>query len=670
LRQRFSFVSFFREAIRSIDSASFTVKDITPPVLTIISPVTGSLYSSEIPIAVSVQDDATGAANAEYRIDNGTWLPLPASDNFTGRYSTFWMPVKADEGSHIISFRATDNAGNISLPVSTSLTVKDVQSTGKLAGNVTVRPSPAYPGQDITLSYSITNNGVEDSENSTVAIKILNSETRETKQTFQVLLAIPAGTAVTGNFIARISDVTPQTYEAILIVTEHGVSEPEELAKTTFEVRPKLETRKMIRDATNLLVWINTECTQDSERHSPRYRRDWKNGNNECVKTALIEDILRQTVSGYFITAKRSEFQKELRNPFYTDILILGDKDQPEYLYMDELREQVYAGRGLISALFLKQNEQKRGAYSSLHGLRYSGEISARDLTLNIPVGFFPEQGSIQFSGRIAKVGVDAPEKIAAWIDTDNMRYPGIVTGGYGEGRTIFYAFDLASMLDDDNFSVLSSVLINSLLYIHTPLDTGRFYPFQTVPVATEIAGMGGGFDLRITETYPPEVKLLDQAHGTWITESPWITDVHIEHDETKSITYNALLTNNAGTYTLRTDVEYSDNIVSHNQSSTIDIAIEKDTASMSAEILHALNALDASARDAAKIRQAIRYIRKIQKKTVSSSIDVEMNIRYLMRTIQYVRMVRGVATREVLLMLDRLLLSFEGMYYYYEKMK
>jgi hypothetical protein len=119
-----------------------------------------------------------------------------------------------------------------------------------------------------------------------------------------------------------------------------------------------------------------------------------------------------------------------------------------------------------------------------------------------------------------------------------------------------------------------------------------------------------------------------------------------------------------------RNEKEKAEFIVSHNQSSTIDIAVEKDAASMSIEILHALNALNAPARDAVKIRQAIRCIRKIQKKTVSSSIDVEMNIRYLMRTIQYVRMVRGVDTREVLLMLDRLLLSFEGMYYYYEKMK
>ncbi|HWR59460.1 MAG TPA: Ig-like domain-containing protein, partial [Thermodesulfovibrionales bacterium] len=109
---------------KTLANSTFTVKDGTPPVVTIVSPASGGIYNSTIDLAVSVTDDGSGVDRVEYQIDGGTWKTMPSVNRVGGVYSTAWVPVFADNGSHNINFRATDKAGNFSTSAPVSFTIQ------------------------------------------------------------------------------------------------------------------------------------------------------------------------------------------------------------------------------------------------------------------------------------------------------------------------------------------------------------------------------------------------------------------------------------------------------------------------------------------------------------------------------------------------------------------
>jgi hypothetical protein len=107
---------------RNIAKTSFIVKDGTPPVVSILSPILERFYNSRIDISALAADYVSGIDKVEYQLDGGSWRVLLVSDPSQGRYSTPWDPVPSDEGVRTVSIRATDRAGNMSLPVSVQFT--------------------------------------------------------------------------------------------------------------------------------------------------------------------------------------------------------------------------------------------------------------------------------------------------------------------------------------------------------------------------------------------------------------------------------------------------------------------------------------------------------------------------------------------------------------------
>ncbi len=146
-------------ATKNIASASFTVKDLMPPVVTIASPAANGSYNSTMILSVLAVDNASGINKVEYQIDSGQWNLLPLSDPTQGRYTTTWNPAVTDNGGHIVSFRATDKAGNTSSPVSVGFTV---QMNTPPVGGIVINNGAKYtnsPAVTLTLSCTSTTSG-------------------------------------------------------------------------------------------------------------------------------------------------------------------------------------------------------------------------------------------------------------------------------------------------------------------------------------------------------------------------------------------------------------------------------------------------------------------------------------------------------------------------------
>jgi len=135
----------------TLGSASFSVKDLTPPVVTILSPAMNSSFNAAVSFAVTAADNASGVDKTEYQIDGGTWRLLSIADPSTGRYGTIWEVTVADNNSHTVFFRATDHAGNISAPVSTGFTVQ----IAALAPTALLNGTPTSPTNSVSAIFTV-----------------------------------------------------------------------------------------------------------------------------------------------------------------------------------------------------------------------------------------------------------------------------------------------------------------------------------------------------------------------------------------------------------------------------------------------------------------------------------------------------------------------------------
>jgi hypothetical protein len=359
--------------------------------------------------------------------------------------------------------------------------------------------------------------------------------------------------------------------------------------------------------------------------------------------------------------------------------MILGDYEPLTDHYGEELREQVYSGKGLLSSLYLKQGQCLEHDHDDeddpLFGLTYKEELSGSVHQINIPQGSLSGAVSFGAKGDALRVDVDDPAQIMGWIEWQKgyqwrpspKEYPGIVENQYGKGKTLFFAFDIGLTLDDENFTILSTILKNSLFYIHTPADTDAFSPYRFVPVMLTLKSLGGAFDLRVRETYPEELKLYNPATGHWVTDRPWVFDIHLNADETKTILYDALTPDKPGTYTLQTEVGYLENGVYHfYQELSKDIVVGKDTIKMVGDIIEKLNALSVSRHDELSLNNAILHMERVQNRRVTTIKDIEQNIEDILKAIDSLISITSTDISETRLLIDGLIEVWETKWYFY----
>ncbi len=563
---------------------------------------------------------------------------------------THWNTSTNPKGIYTVTLEVIDGMTVLSTST-TAFEILGSKDTGEgLAGTITAFPDPVYQGDDEAITYTITNRGNEDISDLKVKVIIVDPDTQEVKNTFEGTIDLSVNTTASGNFISSTSDLIPRIYLAILQVRSPTMPDSKTLASTTFEVRPRIEVTKTIPDIKNVLVWLNYSCVSEQ----------WSGDSEEkCVNKRLIQQALNDLGVNYHMVYDKKDFETELRNPLYTDFMILGDHNPVEDHFAEELREQVYSGKGLISSLFNRQDLDE-----DVFGIRFTGYLSARDYPVEFIESEIAPQSNFHSYGRALKIDVLNSDEIIAWIvevtKRETGRYPGIIMREYREGRVLFYAFDLG--MSSKDYEQFATLIKNSLNYIHTFSHTNSFYPNQFIPVEITIKGSGGSFDIRLSETYSPEIRLYDHLTGEWITENPWVRDIHLESDGAVRLLYYILTPDTMGTYNLKTDVSYLENgIYRFYRSLETDIVVLRDMQAISIDIISALNALSVSGEERAKVDNAINYIQKVMNRSITSDIDVEQNIHDILKAVDSIFSLTTVDITEIRLMMDGLLKVWEG---------
>jgi len=717
---------------KTIGTANFTVVDGTPPILTIVSPLPGNTLDSAFYLTVLATDNASGISSVEYRVDGNSWLPLPVSDPSAGLYSTLWEPTQEDEGDHTIRFRATDGAGNASIPVSTDITIMLISPFERLLGDLTAAPDPVYMGEEEILTYTLTNEVKKEIPGLVVRVLITDAATDANVTTLERTIDMPMEATIQDSFTLDTSGMLPGTYDAELLVALDTEPKPRGLADISFEVQSSLDATKVIADPINILVWVNDKCRRKEEPDKDRIRmraadteepaavndeeeyylmfldetgleppEEWPSEDaqasdadgsedtddadqtkiryclaswNQCIREDLLEQILAGAASSYRIVYTRKDFEKEMRNPFYTDILILGDHQPLGYTEALELRERVNDGTGLVSSLWLKRFtifSWQCWKKANVFGVYWKGSLGRGTYTVTTVEGPITEEGSFTAQGDAEKVEAVEDAFVAGWMIKENpgykknKEYPAIVLSEYGLGRTMYCAFDLGLSLSEENYDRMAQLITNAVSYVHRSEEGTAFMPFRFAPLRLELTSLFGGLDVRASETFPAELTLFDPAAGAWIEESPWTISLHLEPGETRAVSYYALTPDRAGTYALETEAGLmKDDAFIVLAELTTDIRVATDAATLIEDIIETLRSLSPDRKDKAKVRIVIRLIEGVRKRGNDTTRDIERNISDILISIDTLLMTKEVDTDPVRVMLDDLLRIEQGMYY------
>jgi len=588
-------------------------------------------------------------------------------------FNSFWNTAANAAGMYTVVLEILK--GTTSLSVSqTSFSIAGSPLTGEgLTGTISAAPSPVYRGDAETIAYSIRNIGNMDIANLQVQVLIVNPDTKEIKHAYNTSATITIGSASEGGFSISTIPLEPRKYLAIIQVQSASMSEPKTIANALFEVIPGLEAFKTIPDMVNLLVWINDKCNHQPPKKGEQCPEP---PSHDCIRVDLVEQILREAAVNYFIVYDKDAFEYEMRNPFYTDFMILGDHAPLTDHHADELREQVYSGKGLLSSLYLKHGICIGPEHEDepLFGLTYHGKLPGFSHKIDIPEGPLSAAVSFKADGDALRVEADDPNQILGWIGWQKGEncnptpkdYPGIVKNQYGVGKTLFFAFDIGKTLEEGTYQIISEIIKKGLSLIHTPVNTELFAPYQYVPIAITLKDLDGAIDLRITETYPQGLKIYDPYAGKWITDRPWQFDVHLDSEETETIFYYAFTPDQAGTHVLQTTIEYVENGNYYPcQMLSVSLPIAQDAAQTAQQILEALDALEVSRHsDKAAIKLAMMFINNVKTRTVRSPLAVEKNIHDVLKAVDAVLSIESADTSTIQLMMDELLKIWEAKAY------
>lgn len=674
---------------KDIASTSCTVKDGTPPLVQIVSPVSGSVIDGILDLSVIAKDNASGIKSVEYQLDDGIWQPLPTSDLSTGMYAISWTPATGDEGPHTISLRATDRAGNMSGPVCTEILIEFISLLEKLAGAITAQPNPVYTGQEETFVFSITNGSRKPVIDLLVTVLVKEPDTGDIKIALEKTIDVSLEDTVTDSLVMSTDNLPPRAYEAVLRVILAGETDFKVLDSTIFEVKPFLEATKIITDPINLLVWVNDEYHIKDDQPDSEFLRfrekdladaeqDHEWDIEQEINFDLLESILAEGVSSYTFVYLQQDFEKELRNPYYTDMLILGDHRSLGQETSCELSEKIHSGTGIISSLWYKDfsvlSDDCQGE-NSIFGIKFKGHLPLQDNEVKIVASPITGEGAFKTEGKVKKVESLEGTVVAGWIKQDNAKpnkkdkgCPAIVLNEYGLGKTIYLAFDLGLTMDEANYDQIAELIKNVILYMHRSEDTLAFHPYHLAPMELRIKGLWGSLDVQATETFPRKINIFDPATAEWITESPWIFSIHLNPDETMTVPFYVLTPDLPGSYILNTDIGFMSNgaYVFFRDLAT-EILIDTDKAILIADIITRLNSLSLSQKDMKKIKLVVNFLDKIQERGMLTKKGISRNIHDTLCAIDVLNMIDGVDTMEIRLMLDNLLRIEQGMYYFFD---
>jgi hypothetical protein len=532
---------------------SFTVKiDKTAPITTLTPTIAAVAYAGDLytvlsnTYALSATDNLSGTNHIEFKIDNGA-------------YATYTAPFSLpDEGTHTISYKAFDIAGNEEIEQSLTVTVVVPNLSKELASKPRVL---IWTGEDeITTEIPtlgpafINTSGKHPLDEGMIfdpftATTISKTPAGGNKFTVQSLtISAPYDFTQGGGAL-----VTARVYDKQgFMVDEETINYvTADLPVTDTDVNAGYNSENMSVDsvsATEILLTFGVASGElGDEYHFVLTIEETQPGQNPL----FIQNTLENAGIPFTTVITRSDFISEFRSGLHNIYLLYGEerhaKDVPasqsqeeqesEDRLMKEIREAVFKGDGLF---VINSGEEGVGRghrndsrIRDAMGGKIKGQFSGTEHTVTLTDSVITDAGVIQAPGRVLVYETDSAQAVGTtdFVDDSTQEikaltlkslFTFLATENYTVTASV-YSTDGATLIDEESVSFSSTSLPTSTTNEHYGTVSSNILidPFPADEISITLIKEGG---TKLDDEYQFKVAVSDST-GIVYTAGP--TNIH-----------------------------------------------------------------------------------------------------------------------------------------------
>ncbi|MDD3626807.1 MAG: FlgD immunoglobulin-like domain containing protein, partial [bacterium] len=252
---------------------------------------------------------------------------------------------------------------------------------------------------------------------------------------------------------------------------------------------------------------------------------------------------LKEILDGFFVYYKlvltKEEFIDEFRTNQYHVYFILGGNSNLGKLPSAEFKEHIKLGRGVVSSGF--HNFTGEGNESELFGIKVNGKTVGETHTITIENSLISNSEVLTVSGELEKIEITGPfTEQFAYYEVDGSSYPAITVCNYGEGKAVYFGFDLLDIrnLSNEKTAELTGI---SLDYVRKAIIYK--FPDALFPVQLNIKSENLDLSLKVNEEVPDGMSILTsapEADNSDSTFAEWYFDL-LKDEEKTLLTINRL---------------------------------------------------------------------------------------------------------------------------------
>ncbi len=405
---------------RSTASVGFTV-DLTPPAIAISGVAQGGRYThSATPVIVVTE-----------------LHPATQETTLDGVLFTSGTAVTTS-GSHTLVVRATDRAGNESQQ---SVTF-EIEQPVELNGSLGASPATVPIGETVTLDARVSNASASAANGVQISLTLRDRASGAVLQTFTDTADLPPGGAYQRAWSWAASGTAGALVDAVLTATA-GTTTP--IAQDTIQLaapNARIDLQSTLAGPKKLLVYVRcTRMEDDTWDNCAAPNRVFSNASTVSACTSdritwLAQYLTAQGIA-HTIVADEAAFVRELRSGRYGTYWLGGGALKMGTSAAAEVQAAVRRGDTLLVEGW---TPGRNPVLDTVASVSFLGKWS----TLT---GMITTTGSVLPA---ATLSVNTPVRLASTTGTRHATLNsghGIVSGTYGLGRTIAFAFDLAGSL-------------------------------------------------------------------------------------------------------------------------------------------------------------------------------------------------------------------------------
>ncbi|MCK5598487.1 gliding motility-associated C-terminal domain-containing protein [bacterium] len=347
----------------------------------------------------------------------------------------------------------------------------------------------------------------------------------------------------------------------------------------------------------------------------------------------------------YDIVESSGEFVSGMRSGSYNEYIILGNAENLEGHTSEELREHVYSGKGLITSHYY--HFLGEGVVPEVLGIRYSGVYDGYNLTINLVNSPITEEGVLTTTGTTYTVESLGSFESGYVTVSPHLPSPVIIGNNYGEGKTVYFAFDIFSSLED-----AGDILAAAIDYVKPEEESVISGGYNTVRISVK----SNVFDLqtKISEILPEGTEIIEVIPVGEIESNIVDWNELITAGETRKYYVFARLPDTGDEFIFTTEVSYLANgIWWEEEPFAFTESVSYDPETLNSDIIEMLNELDADEKEMKFIFNAIKCLEKIP-----TAEDREKAILECLKAINNVRQVESTDIHEIRILLDQLLIE------------